>query len=114
VVCVGTVFVTGTINGCYLVASPAALFGTSYGRLLLLKVALFAAMVALAARNRFILTPRVRQRFRGNADASRVAMQGIARNALKEALLGLGVALVVGVLGMSVPAAHVGLHTHMH
>jgi putative copper resistance protein D len=113
-VCVGAVLVTGTINGCYLVATPAALFGTTYGRLLLLKVALFAAMAALAARNRFILTPRVRQGFRADTDAARVAMRGIARNAWKEALLGVGVALIVGVLGMSVPAAHIGLHTHMH
>ena len=113
VVCVGTVFVTGTINGCYLVATPAALFGTSYGRLLLLKLALFASMLVLAARNRFILTPRVRQGFRGNTEAARDAMHGIARNAWKEALLGAGIAVIVGVLGMSVPAAHT-LHTHMH
>jgi copper resistance protein D len=41
----------------YLVGSIPALVGTDYGRLLAAKVALFFAMVAVAAINRFRLTP---------------------------------------------------------
>lgn len=41
------------------VETPAALTGTAYGRLLLVKLALVAAVLALAARHRLILTPRL-------------------------------------------------------
>jgi Copper resistance protein D len=50
VVAVGTLLVTGLINAFYLVGSIPALVGTNYGRLLAAKVALFFAMVAVAAR----------------------------------------------------------------
>ena len=58
-VAVGTLLVTGLINSFYLVGSIPALVGTDYGRLLAAKVALFFAMVAVAAINRFRLTPRL-------------------------------------------------------
>jgi putative copper resistance protein D len=50
---------SGLVNTAYLVGLtnlPAAV-ATLYGRLLLAKLALFAAMLALAATNRFALTP---------------------------------------------------------
>jgi putative copper resistance protein D len=53
------VFATGIINAWILVGSWHALIVTGYGRLLMLKVVLFAAMLLIAAANRFWLTPRL-------------------------------------------------------
>ncbi|MDK2759325.1 MAG: copper homeostasis membrane protein CopD [Blastomonas fulva] len=56
---VGTIVVTGLVNGWMLVGinNLAALQTTLYGQLLLAKLALFAAMLGLASLNRFRLTP---------------------------------------------------------
>lgn len=43
------------------VGEPAALFGTAYGRVLVAKLALVALVLALAARHRLALTPRLAQ-----------------------------------------------------
>src|SRR5262249_56858630 len=56
---VGLLIATGIVNGWILAGSVPALIGTGYGRLLLAKVALFFAMVAVAAVNRLRLTPRL-------------------------------------------------------
>ena len=56
---VGTVLATGIVNTFELAGTVAALFGTSYGRLLLVKIALFLAMLAIAAVNRMRLTPQL-------------------------------------------------------
>ena len=57
---VATLVATGLINAWLLVGpgNIAALGTTLYGRLLLAKLVLFAAMLGLAALNRFRLTPR--------------------------------------------------------
>ena len=52
---VGTLTATGIVNTYYLAGSVSALLHTDYGRLLLIKIALFLAMVAVAAVNRFRL-----------------------------------------------------------
>ena len=56
---VATIVVTGLINSWFMVGigNLATLATTLYGQLLLAKLALFAAMLALAALNRFHLTP---------------------------------------------------------
>ena len=52
---------SGLVNGLYLVGSNLArLPFTQYGQLLLFKIALFGAMLGLAALNRFRLTPALR------------------------------------------------------
>jgi putative copper resistance protein D len=76
-----------------------ALIGTAYGRLLLVKLALFMAMVALAAVNRWSLTPRLD---RGNNGARRA----LRRNAILETAAGIAIVTVVGALGVTIPAAH--------
>ena len=99
VLSVTLLLVTGFINAWYLVGDIPALVGTTYGQLLLVKLALFAAMLALAAVNRFALTPRLS---RGNAaDAAR-----LRRNALMETGCGTAIVAIVGVLGITVPGAH--------
>ena len=74
---------------------------TDYGRLVLLKIGLFAAMVAIAAVNRFHLTPRL---------PAAGALRALQRNSLAETGLGLCVLLFVGALGTLAPSGHA--HTH--
>ena len=55
----GALIATGLVNA-WLLVGPSAVGGlvtTLYGRLLLAKLALFAAMLGLAALNRYRLTP---------------------------------------------------------
>ena len=58
----GALLASGIINTWYEVGSPRDLIATAYGRLVLAKIALFAAMVSIAAVNRFHLTPRLAAR----------------------------------------------------
>jgi putative copper export protein/mono/diheme cytochrome c family protein len=99
VLSVGTLLVTGVLNGWVLAGSVPALIGTDYGRLLLVKVALFGVMVAIAAVNRLYLTPRLA--------ADHTAFRALARNSLIEAAIGLGILVIVGALGTMAPGLHV-------
>jgi putative copper resistance protein D len=96
---VGALLLSGLVNTWYLAGSVPELVGTSYGRLLLVKIALFVAMVALAATNRMRLAPRIVAR-----DAA--ALRSLTRNATIETALGLAVVAIVGALGVMIPAAH--------
>jgi len=99
IVCVSVLILSGVGNSWFLVGSVPALFGTRYGMLLLAKLALLGAMLSLAAVNRLILTPRL--------DAGdRPALRALKRNAMVEIGAGLTVVAIVGVLGITVPAAH--------
>ncbi len=108
IVGVGTLLVTGIINTWYLVGSVSALAGTYYGRLLLAKIALFFAMVAIAAVNRLALHAALCR------DASMSATQGalrqLRRNAAIEALAGAVIICIVAVLGTEPPASHANHH----
>jgi putative copper resistance protein D len=106
---VGTLLATGIVNTFYLVGSVPALYGTDYGRLLFIKIALFAAMVAIAAVNRFRLTPQLLQR--ASIAASRGALRQLRRNAAIEALAGAIVIAIVAALGTMAPAIHAA-HQH--
>jgi putative copper resistance protein D len=106
---VGTLLVTGIVNTFYLAGSVAALRGTDYGRLLLIKIALFLAMVAIAAVNRFHLTPQLVQE--ASIAASRDTLRRLRRNATVEALAGAIVIAIVAALGTMVPAIHAA-HQH--
>lgn len=99
IVSVTALILTGVGNSWLLVGSVPALFGTRYGLLLLAKLALVVAMLSLAAVNRMILTPRL-------AAGARPALRALRRNAMAEFGAGLLVVAVVGVLGITVPAAH--------
>src|SRR5262249_17060643 len=96
---------TGTVNAWYLVGSVRALFDTAYGQLLVVKLVLFAAMLALAATNRLVWTPGIE---RGDRRAGRM----LVRSAIGESLLGVAIVAIVAALGASVPAAHVRHSTH--
>jgi copper resistance protein D len=99
VVSVGTVLATGMVNTFELTGSWAALFGTVYGRLLLVKIALFLAMLAIAAVNRMRLTPQL---VAGGAVAG-PAVRQLRANALAEAVIGALILLIVAMLGTLPP-----------
>jgi len=90
---------SGLVNSWFLVGDLPHLIGTEYGRLLMIKLALFVAMSALAAANRSTLTPRIAAR-------DFIALRLLSRNAAAETIIGIAVVAIVGVLGVTVPAAH--------
>jgi copper resistance protein D len=96
---VGTVLATGIVNTFELTGSWDGLFGTSYGRLLLAKIALFLAMLAIAAVNRIRLTPRLV----AGGDAADPALRQLRTNALLEAVIGALILLIVAMLGTLPP-----------
>lgn len=102
VISVGALVVSGLGNTWYLVGDLPALIGTNYGRLLLAKLALFAAMATLAAVNRWSLTVRLKAK-----DASRSpAERSLRRNAGFELGIGIIIVAIVSVIGELAPAAH--------
>jgi len=99
---VGTLLVTGLVNAWSLVGTVTALFRTTYGQLLLLKLALFLLMVSIAAINRFLLTPRL---LRWQETAARHPLRQLRNNAFLEAAIGAAIITAVAVLGTLEPAA---------
>lgn len=76
---------------------PAALTGTIYGRIVLLKASVFAGLVCLALRNRHIALGLARSDARG-ADLARIAW-----NSRMEVALALLAVFLAALLGMSDP-----------
>jgi putative copper resistance protein D len=101
---VATVLGSGIVNAWILVGSINGLVATQYGRLLILKTILFAAMLAFAAVNRFWLTPRLVSPV-GNA-AQPQALRRLTRNSMIEIALALMIFAIVGMLGTLHPAIH--------
>ena len=97
---VTTILITGLLNTWNLVGSVEGLLDTAYGRLLLVKIALFLAMVSVAAVNRFRLSPHMQVPG---------TLKLLERNSLIEAAIGLIIVLIVAALGVMPPA----LHSHM-
>ncbi|HLW90338.1 MAG TPA: copper homeostasis membrane protein CopD [Roseiarcus sp.] len=97
---------TGLIASWPLVGSFAALIQTAYGNVLLAKLALFLAMIGLAAANRRWWSPRLRA---AGTDASsrRVSLHALARNVALEQVFAIGVLAAVSVLGTLPPGADV-------
>jgi putative copper resistance protein D len=108
IVSVATILLTGIINTWYLAGSIDALTETKYGHLLLIKIALFFAMVGVAAFNRLRLTPRLV----GNPEATTAqeARRQLGRNAAVEAAMGAAILAIVAALGTLPP----GSHAHHH
>lgn len=99
---VGTVFVavllaTGIANTLFIVGANAlpTLLETTYGRLLVTKIGLFAAMLAAAAANRFWLTPRM---------ITSPSLGAVRASLGAELLLGIAVLAIVAWLGTLDPA----------
>jgi copper resistance protein D len=104
IVSVGIILATGMVNSWILVGSLHALTVTEYGRLLMLKIVLFAAMLLIAGVNRFWLTPQLALR----SGSLPRALRQLARNSMIEIALGLAIFAIVGALGTMHPAIHFG------
>jgi putative copper resistance protein D len=105
---VATLLASGAVNTIFSLESLDALVASAYGRVLLLKIALFAAMAALATINRLRWMPDLA------AATSDGAARPIARihvNALGEIALGIAIVLLVAWLGTMAPAMP---HDHLH
>ena len=99
---VALVALTGIVNTAILVGSVRGLTGTAYGRLLLVKIALFLLLVGLAAVNRFVLVPRIARRRKPMTGTTALIWTiGI------EQALGLAIIAVVSILGTWPPAIYV-------
>jgi putative copper resistance protein D len=98
---VALILASGLANAWFLVGpSRIARMGeTPYGVLLLVKIALFAVMVALAALNRLRLTPGLA------VGRPSPAVATLRRSIGLETALGLGVLAVVAVLGTLAPVS---------
>jgi putative copper export protein/mono/diheme cytochrome c family protein len=94
--------VTGIVNAVWHVASVAALVGTPYGRLLLLKLALLAVILALAAIARTRIVPAI---VAGGAEV-RAPFKRLHRIAVGEGALAALILLVVAIMGLTKPGRH--------
>lgn len=96
--------VTGLINAGFLVGPERVgdLMTTGYGRLLVLKIALFAVMLALAASNRWRLTPALGAAQAAGGDAG-PAFRRLGTSVAAEAAVGLALLAVVALLGVQPP-----------
>jgi copper resistance protein D len=86
-----------------LVGSVDALVSTDYGRLLSLKLLLFLAMLAAAAVNRLVLTPRL---LLEHGEIGNAALRKLRNNSLIEAILSLFILYLVAILGTLPPGLH--------
>ena len=109
---VATLMATGFVNAFYLVGSVAALFDTGYGRLLTAKIALFFVMVAVAAINRFRLTPKLVPD--ATLAPARHVLRRLRRNAVIEIVLGAVIIAIVAKLGVTPPAFEQEAMPHVH
>lgn len=102
---VALLVLTGIINSWILVGPEQvlALPMSLYGQLLIAKLVVFAAMLGLAAANRFRLTPRLAGQLGGARDGT--AVGALRRSLLLEVTLGLVILAIVACLGMVEPPA---------
>lgn len=106
-VSVAALVITGLVNSWFLVGNIPALIGTAYGRLLLIKLAIFAQMLTLAAFNRLRHTPRLLTVSREALLRAEVpAIRWLQRNAILETSLGMLLLLVLAAISISTPGAH--------
>jgi len=93
---------TGIVNTWILVGSFHALLAAEYGKILMLKLVVFAVMLVFAAVNRFRLTPQLAV----SSATERDALRRLTRNSTIEIALGFVIFAIVGLLGTLHPAIH--------
>jgi putative copper resistance protein D len=100
---VALLIVTGLINSWFMVGVDRIprLASSPYGLVLLAKLAVFVAMIALAALNRFVLTPRLKAALAG--DAADDALKALVRSIGLESAAAVCVLGLVSVLGVLDP-----------
>lgn len=90
---------SGVLQAWVLAGGPAGIIGTAYGRIVLLKVALFALALVFATLNGLVLTGRLA---RPGPTGARRALQ---RSVSMEVALGCAIVLVAGWLASTAPGA---------
>jgi len=100
---VAVLAVTGTALAIFHVGSVAGLVGTSYGRLLLSKLALLLLALVFAALNRSVLLARLGG---DGPTVGRPAMRRLSGFVVVEAALALGILIVVAAMNVTPPARH--------
>ncbi len=100
---VAVLVATGLVNSWFLVGLDHVrdLLSSTYGILLVLKIAAFTVMLALAASNRVRLTPDLRRALDGGS--TEVAIAALRRSVAIEAAAGGLVLALVAVLGTLAP-----------
>jgi putative copper export protein/mono/diheme cytochrome c family protein len=98
IVAVGAIAATAFEQGAALFGGVAGMVGTPYGRTALVKLALFSALLVLAATNRLILTPALEQ--------SRIATRRMQASVVAEVALGMMVILAASTLASLPPGVH--------
>ncbi len=101
---VSVLVLTGLVNSWFLVgvAQWQALFTSTYGLVLTVKLALFGAMLILAAANRYRLSPSLKADLeRGQSTA--VALRALRASVASETALGFLVLLAVSLMGTLEP-----------
>jgi streptogramin lyase len=108
IICVGSIGITGIYNLLVEVGSLSALLDTPYGRILLVKLAIFAPMIAFGAMNQFIIYDHL---MNAKPRSKRTNPQIVARwlrrfgsSIRTEMALGIILLIVVGILTASAPA----------
>ena len=101
---VAVLVATGLVNAWFLVgpARVEGLWTTPYGRLLCLKLVVFVGMLALAAANRFRLTPALGAGL-ATPDRGAEALAALRRSVAIETLLAIAVLALVGWFGTLPP-----------
>lgn len=101
---VSLLVLTGLVNSWFLVGPERVsdLGANLYGQLLIAKLVLFVLMLALAAGNRFHLTPRLGSFLLGEKDP-RQALRQLRRSVVAETLVGAVLLAVVAVMGTLAP-----------
>jgi putative copper resistance protein D len=103
-VAVAALMGSGLLNSWFLIGNVSSLFATPYGQLLIVKLFLFAGMLALAVSNRFWLVPSLTEGREDDRNGSTAWIGKLRNHVLGEQFLGLAVLLVVSVLGTMQPA----------
>jgi putative copper resistance protein D len=105
---VGLIVATGIINCLAVVGFPhfTQLPLTTYGQLLIIKLLLFVAMLALAALNRWRLTPALSAAIRDNN--AETAVKSLRRSLLGEGSAALAILALVAWLGTLDPLGMTG------
>lgn len=97
-VTVAVLMITGLINAAFLIGAEGLgrITGSTWGLLLIAKLALFAVMVGLAAHNRFTLTPALSHAVGVQADTDRV---------VRRLRISIGLEMLAGVVLLGLVAA---------
>jgi putative copper resistance protein D len=100
---VAVLLATGIVNSLFLVSlsNISAILTSGWARLLAIKLLVFAAMLGLAALNRFRLTPTLEAA--ETPDETAHALMSLRRSLVWETLAGAAVLALVAVLGMMEP-----------